>query len=261
MVPVPVDGGDSGGSDGSETMKIYLSAMPSPASVMVDRRRLLLALFAAAGLPTAAYADLLSQLTQGDASAGLKAALERGAAAAVDLLGRTDGFWANDRVRIPLPEWLDKAKGALKLMGRGKDVDDLHQGVNRAAEQAVPEAKVLLVGAVHSMTVQDAKAVLTGGDDAGTRYFETKTRQPLGVKFTPIVTKVTQKIGLAQQYNALAAKAGSFGLVKGDVSIEHHVTTKALDGLFLMIGEEEKKIRSDPAATGSALLKKVFGAL
>jgi len=228
---------------------------------LADRRRLLLALMLAAGLPAAAYADLLSQLTQKDASAGLKAALERGAQAAVDLLGRTDGFWANDRVRIALPEWLDKAKGALKLMGRGQEIDDLHQNVNRAAEQAVPQAKVLLVGAVRTMTLQDAKAVLTGGDDAGTRYFETKTRQPLGVKFTPIVTKVTQKIGLAQQYDALASKAQSLGLVKDDASIEHHVTTKALDGLFLMIGDEEKKIRSDPAATGSALLKKVFGAL
>ena len=228
---------------------------------LADRRRLLLALMLAAGLPAAAYADLLSQLTQKDASAGLKAALERGAQAAVDLLGRTDGFWANDRVRIALPEWLDKAKGALKLMGRGQEIDDLHQNVNRAAEQAVPQAKVLLVGAVRTMTLQDAKAVLTGGDDAGTRYFETKTRQPLGVKFTPIVTKVTQKIGLAQQYDALASKAQSLGLVKDDASIEHHVTTKALDGLFLMIGDEEKKIRADPAGTGSALLKKVFGAL
>jgi hypothetical protein len=242
-------------------MTFEFDARPATDPALIQRRRLLLAILAAAQLPQAAYADLLSQLTQKDASAGLKAALERGAQAAVDLLGRTDGFWANDRVRIPLPEWLDKAKGALKLMGRGQEVEDLHQGVNRAAEQAVPQAKVLLVGAVRSMSVQDAKAILTGGDDAGTRYFETKTRQPLGVKFTPIVTKVTQKIGLAQQYDALAAKAGSLGLVKGDISVEHHVTTKALDGLFLMIGDEEKKIRSDPAATGSALLKKVFGAL
>jgi hypothetical protein len=242
-------------------MTFEFDAMSATDPALIQRRRLLVAILAAAGLPQAAYADLLSQLTQKDASAGLKAALERGAQAAVDLLGRTDGFWANDRVRIPLPEWLDKAKGALKLMGRGREVEDLHQGVNRAAEQAVPQAKVLLVGAVRSMTLQDAKSVLTGGDDAGTRYFETKTREPLAVKFTPIVTTVTQKIGLAQQYDALAAKAGSLGLVKGDASVEHHVTTKALDGLFLMIGDEEKKIRTDPAATGSALLKKVFGAL
>jgi hypothetical protein len=229
-----------------------------------ERRRMLAALAVMAaglGLSPAAYADLLSALTQKDASAGLKAALERGAQAAVDLLGKTDGFWANERVRIPLPQWLEKSSSVLKMMGRGQEVDDLHQNINRAAEQAVPQAKTILVGAVRSMSVQDAKAVLTGGENSATQYFETKTRQPIGTKFTPIVTKVTQKIGLAQQYDGLASKAQSLGLVKDDASIEHHVTNKALDGLFLMIGDEEKKIRADPAGTGSALLKKVFGAL
>jgi len=229
-------------------------------AMRAHRRHLLLAL-AALGLPPSVYADLLSQLTPKDASAGLKAALERGANAAVDLLGKTDGFWGNDRVRIPLPDWLHKGEGVLKMMGRRQEVDDLHVNINRAAEQAVPEAKTLLVGAVRSMSVQDAKAVLTGGDNSATQYFETKTRTPLGGRFLPIVTKVTQKIGLAQQYDGLAQKAQSLGLVHEDASIEHHVTTKALDGLYLMIGDEEKKIRADPAATGSALLKKVFGAL
>jgi hypothetical protein len=226
-----------------------------------QRRRLLMALAAAIAASPSAYADMLSQLTQNDASSGLKEALERGAAAAVDLLGKTDGFWGNDRVRIPLPDWLQKAEGALRMMGRKKDVEDLHVGINRAAEQAVPEAKGLLISAVHSMSVEDAKKVLTGGDNSATQYFEAKTRTPLHGRFLPIVTTVTQRIGLAQQYDALAQKAESIGVLHGDTSIEQHVTNKALDGLYLMIGDEEKKIRANPAATGSALLKKVFGAL
>jgi hypothetical protein len=226
-----------------------------------EGRRRLLVMAGALALSPAAWADLLAQLTQKDASAGLKAALERGAQAAVELLGKTDGFWGNERVRIPLPDWLHKAEGALRLMGRKQEVDDLHVACNRAAEQAVPEARKLLVGAVRSMSVQDAKKVLTGGDNSATQYFQEKTRTPLNGRFLPIVTQVTKKIGLAQQYDGLAAKAQSLGLVKEDASIEHHVTSRALDGLYLMIGDEEKKIRADPAGTGSALLKKVFGAL
>ncbi len=111
------------------------------------------------------------------------------------------------------------------------------------------------------MSVQDAKGVLTGGDNSATQYFEKKTRVPLAGRFLPIVTQVTRKSGLAQQYDGIAQTAQSLSLVKEDASIEHHVTNKALDGLFLMIGDEEKKIRADPAATGSAILKKVFGAL
>jgi len=205
---------------------------------------------------------MLSQITQGDASAGIRAALERGAGFAVDMLGKQDGFWGNDRVRIPLPDWLQRGEKALRMVGRGKDVDDLHVGINRAAEQAVPAARPLLVGAVRSMSVQDAKGILTGGDDSVTKFFETHTRDPLHAKFLPIVGGVTQKIGLARRYDELVDRAGSFGLLKPDESrIEPHVTGKALDGLFLMIGDEEKKIRADPVATGSAILKKVFGAL
>jgi hypothetical protein len=226
-----------------------------------QRRRLLIGLAAAMAGWRPAHADLLSQLTQRDASAGLKAALERGAQAAVELLGRTDGFWGNDRVRIPLPDWLHKAEGALRILGRQKDLEELHVAINRAAEQAVPQAKDLLVSAVRSMTVADAKKILAGGDDSATRFFEGKTRAPLDRRFLPIVTKTTQRIGLARQYDALAQQAQSLGLAHEDSSIEHHVTTRALDGLYLMIGDEEKKIRADPAGTGSALLKKVFGAL
>lgn len=204
----------------------------------------------------------LADLTQKDASAGVKAALEKGATVAVELLGRTDGFWGNDKVRIPLPDWLRQGESLLRLAGRGREIDELKLGVNRAAEQAVPQAKALLVSAVRNMTVQDAKGILTGGDDSVTKFFAAKTREPLTGKFLPIVTKVTEKIGLARQYNGLASKGEQFGLVRSDQArIERHVTAKALDGLYFVIGEEEKKIRADPVGTGSAILEKVFGAI
>jgi Protein of unknown function (DUF4197) len=232
-------------------------------SIRVGARRnalqCLLAL-AAAGALQRAHALSFADLTQKDATAGLKAALERGAGIAVDLLGRTDGFWANDRVRIPLPEWLQRGERALKILGYGTDVDELRLGINRAAEQAVPESKVLLSNAVKSMTVADAKNILSGGDTAITRFFADKTRAPLTERFLPVVTKVTNRIGLAQEYNSLAAQGERFGVVTGDqVRVERHVTTKALDGLYFMIGEEEKKIRQNPIGTGSDILRKVFG--
>ena len=205
---------------------------------------------------------LLSHLTERDATAGLRAALERGAGVAVSLLGKADGFWANEKVRIELPEWLRKGEHAMRMFGFGKDLDDLHLGINRAAEQAVPAALPLLVNAVRAMTVQDAKGILTGGDDSVTRFFESHTRDPLHERFLPIVSGVTQKIGLARRYNKLVDRAATFGLVEpGDSKVEPYATTKALDGLFVVIGDEEKKIRADPVGTGSAILKKVFGAL
>ena len=238
--------------------RAYFPTTPAPRGL---RRRLLLAGTGALVLPGVAPAEHLSSLSPSDAAAGIRAALERGAGAAVDLLSKTDGFWGNERVRIPLPDWLTKAEGLFRMMGRKQELDDLHLSINRAAEQAVPEARALLVGAVKSMSVQDAKGILVGGDSAATEYFEKKTRTPLYGRFLPIVTKVTGRSGLAQQYDGIAQKAQSMGLVEGDASIEHHVTNKALDGLFLMIGDEEKKIRANPAETGSAILKKVFGSL
>jgi hypothetical protein len=133
----------------------------------------------ALGLHRPTVALSLRDLTQADASSGVRAALERGADVAVQLLGRQDGFWGNDRVRIPLPEWVAKAERGLKLIGRSKDVDDLKLGVNRAAEQAVPQARKLLSDAVRSMSLQDAKSIITGGDDSVTRFFRDKTAVPL----------------------------------------------------------------------------------
>jgi hypothetical protein len=203
-----------------------------------------------------------ASLSETDAASGIRAALERGAVAAVGLLGKTDGFLGNPKVRIPLPSFLNDAVKLLKATGQQKRVDALETAMNRAAEAAVPEAKALLVSAVKSMSVEDAKQVLTGGDNSVTQFFTGKTREPLGVKFLPIVTKATEKVALVDKYNAVAGKAAGLGLLKKqDASIQAYVTEKALDGLYLMIGEEEKKIRANPVATGSAILKKVFGSL
>lgn len=209
----------------------------------------------------AAQARALS-FSDADASAGLKAALERGAEVAVGLLGKTDGFLGNPKVRIPLPGALESGAKLMKKLGQGERVEGLVTAMNRAAESAVPESVSLLKQAVRDMSVADAKKILSGGDTSVTSFFADKTRKPLNGRFLPIVSRETEKVDLAAKYNAVAAKASGFGLVKKqDANIEQYVTGKALDGLYFMIGEEEKKIRKDPVATGSAILKKVFGGL
>jgi hypothetical protein len=201
-------------------------------------------------------------LSNAQASQGLKLALEKGAIAAVKSLGQSNGFLGNDKVRIPLPGMLDDAAKLLRKLGQGARLDELIVAMNHAAETAVPLARDMLVGAVTTMNVQDAKKILTGGDNSVTQFFADKTRQDLSRKFLPVVTKVTARVNLADQYNQLAGKAAGLGLLKGDqVLIEQYVTAKTLDGLYFMIAEEEKKIRQDPVGTGSALLQKVFGAL
>lgn len=211
---------------------------------------------------TQARALSLSGLSNADASSGIKAALEQGAIAAVGLLGQSGGFLNNPNVRIALPGYLNDAAKLMKRFGQGKRIEELETSLNRAAEAAVPMGKDLLISAVQSMSVQDAKNILTGGDTSVTQFFSDKTRTPLGEKFLPVVTQATSQVGLAQQYNAFAGKAAGFGLVKKeDVRIEDYVTGKTLDGLFTVIGEEERKLRQNPAAAGSALLQKVFGSL
>lgn len=201
-------------------------------------------------------------LTETDANAGIRTALERGANSAVALLGRQDGFLGNPLVKIELPGYLKDAARLLRATGQGRKLDDLVTAMNRAAEAAVPAAKPLLVKAVKDMSVEDGLRILRGGDDSVTQFFEGKTREPLGRQFLPIVTRATEKVALADKYNAVAKKAAGLGLVKGeDANIQHYVTARALDGLYRIIGEEEKKIRQDPVGTGSAILKKVFGGL
>lgn len=209
-----------------------------------------------------AWALSLADLSDKDASSGLRTALEKGALAAVALLGQPGGFLDNPKVRIPLPGYLDDAASLLRKFGQGQRVDELVTSMNRAAEAAVPMGKDLLVGAVKSMSVSDAKKILTGGDNSVTQFFAEKTRAPLGEKFLPVVTKATEKVGLAEKYNRVAGKAAGLGLVKKeDANIQRYVTGKSLDGLYTIIGEEERKIRQDPVGTGSAILQKVFGAL
>ncbi len=219
-------------------------------------RRLLLAV--AALLPLAARAA--ARLSETDAASGVREALARGAEAAVAQLGRTDGFLGNPRLRIPLPGYLNDAAKLMRKLGQGARVDALETAMNRAAEAAVPAARTLLVQTVKSISVEDALQIVRGGDTAVTDFFARKTRAPLTDKFLPIVTRETEKVQLADKYNAVAGKAAGLGLLKDkDANLQQYVTAKALDGLYAVIGDEEKKIRRDPIGTGSALLRKVFG--
>jgi len=213
-------------------------------------------------LHTSALALGLSDISNQDASGGLKGALTQAAGSAVGKLGVVDGFLKNPKVKIPLPDTMKKAEKAMRMFGMGKQADELVTRMNRAAEAAVPEAKVLLVDSVKQMSVQDAKNILTGGDDAATQYFKRTTAKPLAEKFLPIVKKATENVQLAQQYNQFAEAGAKFGLVKKEqANLEQYVTQKALDGLYLMMAEEEKAIRKDPLGASSSLVKKVFGAL
>ncbi len=204
----------------------------------------------------------VSDLTNTEASNGLKAALTQAAGKAVSQLSATDGFFGNNEVKIPLPDTLKKAERSMRMLGMGKQADELVLRMNRAAEAAVPEAKALLVDSVKKMSVTDAKAILTGGDDAATQYFRKTTSAPMAEKFLPIVKKATEDVQLARQYNKFAQMGNKVGLVKKEqVNLEQYVTQKTLDGVYLMMAKEEAAIRKDPVGQTSSLLKKVFGAI
>ena len=212
-----------------------------------------------AGMAQAASLDAISR---SDAAAGVKEALSKGAEFAVGSLGQKNGFLANSQVKIPLPASLQKVESGLRMFGMGKQADQLIETMNHAAEQAVAEAKPILSDSIRKLTVQDAKAILTGGDDGVTQYFRRTSSEQLAARFLPIVKSATAKLQLADQYNKFAGKAASAGLIsQKDADIDQYVTQKAMDGLFLIIAEEERKLRANPVAAGSALLKKVFGAL
>ena len=213
-------------------------------------------------LLSSAYALGIGDLTNQDATRGIKGALSEGAASAIGKLGVPGGFLNNPKVKIPLPPALEEVAKGMRMMGRGKEADELVETMNHAAEQAVPEAKQLMITAVKTMSVEDAKKILTGGDNSVTEFFKAKTQAPLAVKFLPIVKRSTDRLGLAQKYDQFAGQAAKFGLIKGDAAnIEQYVTDKALDGLYLMIGEEERALRQHPAQAASAIVAKVFGAL
>lgn len=220
-----------------------------------------LCVFALLAMTAPAVASL-DRISNADAVSGLKQALNDGSLAAVAKLGVQNGYFANPKVKIPLPPSLQRIESALRFAGMKREADELVLSMNRAAEAAAPEAKQLLVEAVKKMSVQDAKQILTGGDTAGTEYFKRNTQAQLAQRFLPIVKKATDRVGLAQQYNSLAGQGVQLGLIKkDDASIEQYVTRKALDGLYLMIGEQEKAFRQNPVGATSDIVKRVFGAI
>jgi hypothetical protein len=226
------------------------------------RNQILVSFGAAVMLCAGPALGQLDRITNKEALAGLKAALEKGSLAAVAALGRPDGFLGNPAVRIPLPDSLTRAESLMRRVGMGRYADELALSMNRAAEAAVPEARQLFLDSVRKMTVQDAKGILAGGETAGTEYFQKTTQEQLHNRFLPIVKKATEKVGLAQRYNEYAEKGATLGLIKKEQSnLDEYVTRKALDGLYLTLAEEEKKIRKDPVAAGTNIIRKVFGAL
>ena len=210
----------------------------------------------------AANPAALGNLSNQDQVGGLKQALTQGAESAVANLSKKDGFLGNDKVRIPLPGKLQKAADLMHTLGMGKYSDDLVTSMNRAAEAAVPEAKTLLVSAVKNMSVSDAKGILMGGNDAATQYFRRNTETALSEKFRPIVARSMQKVRLADKYDQFAGQGAKLGLVDPqDANLDDYITRKTMDGLFLMMAEEEKAIRANPLQAAGSLAKKVFSAI
>ena len=203
----------------------------------------------------------LEKVSNQDATTGVRAALEKGTQAAVTSLGKTDGFLGNNHVKILLPDSLKRTEKMMRKVGMGKYADELVLTMNRAAEAAVPEAKPLFIDAVKKMSLQDAKGIVMGGSTSATDYFKRTTTEPLRAKFLPIIAHATKKVQLAEKYNEYAAQGAKFGLVKSeDANLDRYITQKTLDGLFFMVAEEEKRIRANPVAAGSEIIRKVFGA-
>ncbi len=223
---------------------------------------LLMAMVFALGVPFSAAALSLADITNKDASAGLKAALEKGSSAAVAKLGVDGGFMDNEKVKIKLPAKLDKLRAFGQMTGQTNKLERLEESMNRAAEAAVPLAKPLLINAIKSMSVTDAKNILVGGETSVTDFFRQKTSESLRIKFLPLVKNVTDKAKLAKNFNSIMSQAQQFGLaLDQEPTVESYVTTRTIDGLYLMIAEEEKAIREDPIGAGSKIIGKVFGAL
>ena len=202
----------------------------------------------------------LSAITNKEAGQGLREALSRGTQVAVEQLASPDGFLGNERVKIPLPPHLAKAEKMLRRIGMGGVADQLVTTMNRAAESAVVDAKPILLDSIKKMTLTDAKDILMGGDDAATQYFRKTSGEAIAKKFLPKVAHATAKVQLKDQYNQFAGSAAQFGLVNADdADIDQYVTRKAVDGLFVMIAEQEKAIRENPVEQTTKILKKVFG--
>lgn len=207
-------------------------------------------------------AQSVATLSSADALAGIREALAMGAKTAVLQLGQPGGFLNNPKVRIGLPGFLEDAATLIKSTGQGKRLDVLVQAMNEAAEKAVPLAADLLDKAIRGMGVDDARRLLTGGDTSVTDFFGDKTRAPLTAQLLPIVKVTTDQVQLADKYQAVAGRMAKLGLIKPEeADLPGYVTGRALSGLYQVIGDEERKIRQNPAQAGSTILKKVFGAL
>jgi hypothetical protein len=247
---------------------------------------LLLAAFSLPAFASGQFDDLLKQLKQGthasdasrasslpssDIAAGLKEALAKGTTHAINSLGRTDGFWGNARVRIPLPGKLQQVGDLARRLGQGAKVDAFELSMNRAAEKAVPQVADIFGDAIRKMTLQDARGILTGGDHAATDFFRRVAGDALSARIHPIVAQATESVGVTRKYKAFTAGQGSglggmLGALGGGgddkgnpLDLDDYVTGETLDGLFTMIGEQEQAIRKNPAARTTELLKKVFG--
>lgn len=205
-------------------------------------------------------ADVVGSLRNDEIIAGLKEALGKGTQTAVNYLGKEDGFLANTDVRIPMPSALNSVERGLRMVGQDQYADQFIETMNRAAEQAVPVAANVFSDTIQDMSITDAKNILSGPDDAATQYFRENSSEALKARFLPIVKAATDRVGLTSSYKTLVDKVGpaaSF-MDTSSLDLDNYVTDKALDGLFLMVAREEKKIREDPLERTTDLLKKVF---
>lgn len=215
-------------------------------------------LHAAAALPGPA-GDLAS-LTSAQASGGLKEALSRGITTAVAETGKPGGYQNNPAIKIAMPEKLQFAEKGLRAMGMGTQVDSFEHSMNAAAEQAAPAAKSIFMKALQSMSIADAKGVVTGGNTAGTEYFKRTTSTEVSDAFRPIIENAMAGTGVSEKFTALMGSAPKMPFGKSPtLDINSYVLGKAVDGLFVMMGQEETKIRTNPAAQVTPLLKSVFG--
>jgi hypothetical protein len=197
---------------------------------------------------------------QGTTASGLKEALSIGTRNAVASLSQVNGYFGNPAIKILIPEKIATVANVLRKVGYGKEVDDFELSMNRAAEKAAPQAASIFMDAIKGMSIEDARKILSGDDTAATQYFREKTQDKLSAAFKPIISSSLDEVGATRSYKSMMAKYDSIPFVsKQSLDLDHYVTGKALDGLFFMVGQEEKKIRSDPAARVTDLLKTVFG--
>jgi Protein of unknown function (DUF4197) len=201
-----------------------------------------------------------TNLSDARISSGLKQALQIGAEQAVKVTGRSNGYFGNPDIKILMPSNLRTLEKGLRMVGYGPKVDGFVLSMNRAAEAAAPAARKIFIDAITAMTFEDARRILSGGDTAATNYFKEKTTLQLTTAFRPVVEQTMAKNGVTQQYNGLISQYKSLPFARNqDLDISHYVVSKALDGLFFELGQEERKIRQDPAAQTTNLLKEVFG--